>query len=192
VTTDFDNEFETVQLLTNCGAETRGVDAFALSVIKAERQMRRLFTYLIFQFSCFGPSDTAMLRNVLTKQRGIYFDGFIKGVDALYPKPVKNLIGLDYDRLRTAVDDAIAIRNKIFHGQVTDRYLSREDLFSTVDQIMEWCQLLAETAVNEFEYDGFARNSYRKAANPNLSASFKRQISSVAEYEAFLTSVLSR
>lgn len=43
------HEFDTVGLIVNSTSETRGVDAFALATIKAERQLRKLFTHLVFQ-----------------------------------------------------------------------------------------------------------------------------------------------
>ena len=48
-------EFRTVDLIVASSAETRGVDAFALSVIEAERQIRRLVTHLVYQFPSFAP-----------------------------------------------------------------------------------------------------------------------------------------
>lgn len=41
-------EFSTVDLLLGSGAETRAVDAFALALIKAERQARKLVTHLVY------------------------------------------------------------------------------------------------------------------------------------------------
>lgn len=69
-------EFTTVDLILGSDAETRGVDAFALSLIKAERQARRLFTHLVFQYPAFSSSDVPALRAVLARNRGVYFDGF--------------------------------------------------------------------------------------------------------------------
>ena len=94
-------EFETVELLEKSSAETRGVDAFALSLIKAERQIRKLFTYLVFQFPAFSLADVVGFRDVLGQNKKVYFDGFIKGIDALYSKSVKDLVGGDYDGLLT-------------------------------------------------------------------------------------------
>lgn len=45
----YTSEFETVDLILNSSCITKGVDAFALSLIKAERQMRKLFTFLVYQ-----------------------------------------------------------------------------------------------------------------------------------------------
>jgi hypothetical protein len=58
-------EFSTVDLIVGSTAETRGVDAFALSLIKAERQIRRLMTHLVYQFPCFRSTDIEDLRGVL-------------------------------------------------------------------------------------------------------------------------------
>ena len=55
-------EFKTVDLVMQSLAKTRGVDAFALALIKAERQIRKLFTHLIYQFPCFGSSNVRTLR----------------------------------------------------------------------------------------------------------------------------------
>jgi hypothetical protein len=83
------DEFETVQLLLNSGTRTLGVDAFALSLIKAERQIRKLFTYLMFQFPAFSPADYSGFRGILAKSKRVYFEGFINGIDNLYPQSVR-------------------------------------------------------------------------------------------------------
>ena len=63
-----EQEFQTVDLIVKSDAETRGVDAFALSLIKAERQIRKLFTYLMFQFPAFTVSDFANFRSALARE----------------------------------------------------------------------------------------------------------------------------
>jgi len=185
----YSSEFQTIELLEKSQAETRAVDAFALALIKAERQLRKLFTFLIFQNSAFDRESVAELRNTLAKKKAIYFEGFLRGFNEISPVPVDQLVGADYTDLRKALDEAIAIRNKVFHGQVTDQSLSREDLFHYVNQIRKWCQLLANTATKEIGYDGFGRNSYRKAATRlRLRCTF----SNFAEYGVFWDRVLSR
>ena len=187
--TNLAKEFRTIALLRQSNAETRGVDAFALSLIKTERQIRRLFTYLIFQYSCFNRNSVSSLRDCLANHNRIYFDCFVRGIDAVSPRTIKQLIGAEHDQLRKTVEDAIVVRNKIFHGQVTDQRLSRKDLFDLVDQLTLWCRLLSESAMTEFGYDGFARNSYRKASEVNLSRRFKLQVGSIADYEALLKQI---
>lgn len=43
------HEFDTIDLLLSSDAPTRAVDAFALAVIKIERQFRKIFTNLVYQ-----------------------------------------------------------------------------------------------------------------------------------------------
>ncbi|MEQ1645449.1 MAG: hypothetical protein ABL959_18510, partial [Pyrinomonadaceae bacterium] len=97
---DYDREFATVDLLLDSKtAATRGVDAFALCIIKMERQLRRLFTFSIFQFPCFTSASIPDLKAALAREY-IYFEDFIKGFEELHPKSIADLIGSDYSRLQ--------------------------------------------------------------------------------------------
>lgn len=64
-----EDEFATVDVLLCTGAETLGVDAFALSLIKAEKQARRLFTYLVYQHSWCNRGNVVALRDTLGQRR---------------------------------------------------------------------------------------------------------------------------
>ena len=68
---NYSKEFQTVDLIVGSSGETRGVDAFALSLIKAERQIRRLFTHLIYQLPCFDTADIPSLRKTLWEKRRV-------------------------------------------------------------------------------------------------------------------------
>lgn len=192
MTSSYVGEFETVDSVINSNAETRGVDAFALSLIKAERQIRKLVTHLIYQFPGFGPGDIQNLRETLIRNRNVYFEGFEKGFSVLYPRSISDLVGGEYQRLRDRIDDAIDYRNKIFHGQLTANNLTRDDLLAFVDDIRTWCKTLAESALAEFEYDGFGRNSFQKSTIPDLGKRFKVQIGTVADYAAFVRQHMQR
>lgn len=133
----YSTEFKTVDLLVSSSADTRAVDAFALSLIKAERQLRRLFTYLVYQFPCFNAADISQLKEALGRER-VYFEGIERGINTLCSCTVQDLVGPDYARLRQRLNDAIDYRNKIFHGQLTADRLSREDLFVLVSDIRTW------------------------------------------------------
>ncbi len=187
-----DDEFKTVDAVVATKAETHGVDAFALSLIKSERQARKLLTHLVYQFPAFTRGDAAALRAALEANRRVYFDGVLSGFDALYPKTIEMLVGVDFPRLRKRLNDAADQRNKIFHGQLTSLSLSRPDLLSFVTDIRNWCRHLAVGSLAEFDYDGFGRNSFRKSANPNLWRQFKVQLTSVADYEAFIKASMQR
>ena len=185
-------DFKTVDLIVRSDAETRGVDAFALSLIKAERQMRRLVTHLIYQFPCFGVKDIGQLRDTLADNRRVYFEGFERGFNALYPLTVRDLAGIEYDRLRPRLNEAIDHRNKLFHGQLTPKWLSREDLLEFVADIRSWCEALATGANAKVGYDGFARDSFRKSALADLSDRLKLQLANVQDYASFIHTHMQR
>jgi hypothetical protein len=182
----YSQEFKTVDLLLDSDAPTRAVDAFSLSLIKAERQLRKLVTHLVYQFPCFGKQDVSALRQALFNSRNVYFGGLHKGFDALYPRTIQDLVGPEYDRLHKRIGEITRHRNKIFHGQLTAQGLARGDLLGYVVEIREWCEAVANGAKAELQFDGFDRNSFQKSLVPDLSKRFKIQIASIADYEQFV------
>jgi hypothetical protein len=132
------------------------------------------------------------LRQTLGKYRGVYFEGFEKGFDALYPQSVQDLVGLEYDQRRPRLTEAIQARNKIFHGQLTSRSLTRDDLLEYVSDVRAWCEALAVNAFAQFGYDGFARNSFQKSEIAMLWRRFKLQFTGVQSYEDFIKQHMQR
>ena len=185
-------EFAVVDLIIDAKRKTSGVDAFALSVIKAERQMRRLFTHLVFQYPCFSATDVNALRKTLSANRDADFNGFVKGIDAIYPLSIAQLVGERHPVLWEALKKARLARNKIFHGQVTKDSLGTDDLLAYVTDVRCWCQLLSEAAMAGIGYDGFERNSFRKTVGRDLPRTYRRKITSIADYAAFLQEHVGR
>jgi len=187
-----DTEFVTVQAVLDSGVATLAVDAFALSLIKHERQLRRLLTYSVYQFPVFGSKDIVSLRLTLAANKGIFAEGFIRGLDALWPQPVAAHIGMRHAELSKSLARAVDARNKIFHGQVTELGLDRKTLLLLVADLREWCTLLAKAADGAYGYDGFGRDSYRKSPDADLHKRFVIQIRSVVEYAGFLDANVAR
>lgn len=187
----FAGEFAAVDWLVQSDLETSGVDAFALALIKAERQIRRIFTYVVFQNEAFGCNDVASLRDILGKNRRCYFEGFERGINATLQTPIEVLVGVEYQQLRPLLDEAIEARNKIFHGQLTNRRLSRADLLAYVATVRRWCELLATGAASEIGYDGFERNSFRKGLL-GCAAQYKAHLADLGAYEQFLKDHVAR
>lgn len=181
----FANEFAVVDLIMKSHLPTSGVDAFALSIIKMERQMRKLFTYLVYQAQAFGPEHAEELKQVLGASRKAYFVGFERGINDLSRISIEEMVGQQYAELRPILSDALDVRNKVFHGQVTMRCLQREQLGELTDCIWRWCRLLAEGASKELGYDGFERNSFRKGPD-GLAETFKLQVDTAEKYRAFV------
>jgi hypothetical protein len=186
-----EQEFAVVDIVLQSGMRTRAVDAFTLSVVKMERQIRRIFTYLVYQSKAFGRSDVAGLRAALEDCPSAYFDGFILGIDALLRLPVAELIGAEYVALQAEIELVTKARNKIFHGQLTNRSLGEAQLRSMVEHIRRWCELLAAAAQREFRYDGFSGNSFHKATI-DLSAHYRHNLATVDEYRRFIRDNVAR
>jgi hypothetical protein len=181
-----DTEFHTVDLILNSNADTRGVDAFALSLIKVEKQTRRLFTHLVFQCPSFSNTDVDSLRSALNGFSNVYFEGLERGFNALYPISVEKLVGVSHGALRARITEATRYRNKIFHGQLTDQNLSTTDLVDLTGDLRSWCEALASGAQAELEYDGFARNSFQKSQVPDIASRLLEQFANIGDYEAFI------
>jgi hypothetical protein len=182
-----EDEFATVNVLLDSDAETRGVDAFALSLIKAEKQARRLFTYLVYQHSWCNRGNVSALRDALAQSNRVYFNGLLAGWDALYPRSVDQLIGAEYKHLNSRLREATMHRNKIFHGQLTKQGLTRQQLFGFIEDIRTWCRIFGVAAQGEVGYDGCSRNSFRKAVNSSvLCVKYKVSFANIREYQHFI------
>jgi hypothetical protein len=131
----FCKEFSTVELILGSNCETRGVDAFILSYIKAEKQIRRVFTFLIFQNNSFSHLDILELRKALAYNRKIYLNGFLKGINLIITKSLEDIYGDGYNEHFILLKKYEKERNKIFHGQITEIGLSRYELIEKVDHI---------------------------------------------------------
>lgn len=180
------HEFDTIDLLLNSDAQTRAVDAFALAVIKIERQLRKIFTYLVYQAECFGCDDVSELRNTLFLNKGIYFSQTESCFNALSAIPIEEMIGKDYECLRGRIQEAIGYRNKIFHGQLTQKNLTAIDLENLIVDMRRWSEILATTADQHFGYDGIKRNSFHKAASADIHSLIKIKLTSIKDYAGLL------
>ena len=178
-------EFAIIDYLKKSCYETRGVDAFCLALLKMERQMRRLFTYLVFQSEAFSKEDVKKLKKILANNKGMYFEHFMKGVDDLLSGlglNVEILVGMEYSALVSNHKKIKRLRNKIFHGQITGEFVGRKKLFGYVDDMKKWCICLCRGADDKLGYDGFGyvgnkRNpSFFKEENGKLPETVKRTI----------------
>ncbi len=187
------DEFKTVDLLLASRAETRGVDAFALSLIKAEKQARRLVTYLVYQHPWCSTRTVPNLKKELESSKNVYLRGLLAGWNALYPRSVDRLVGTEYTRLMDRLSAATKHRNKIFHGQLTGQDLSRRELVGFVIDIRAWCEAFGKGAQSEVGYDGCGRNSFRKAPNAAvLCARYTTNLANLAEYKEFIKRNMER
>jgi hypothetical protein len=183
---DAHQEFAVVIDLLTSASRSKGVDAFALSLLKAERHARRIFTFLIFQSSCFEKEHIPELRAALVNHEYFAFTSALAGIDLISPYPLIELCGDQHAALLSLLPTIKKRRNKIFHGQLTHESLSMEELESMAFTLRDWSVSLAENGASKLGYDGFASRSFVKHTNTEFSRSLKRQLTSVADYSAFI------
>lgn len=152
----FESEFKSIDLLLGSDCESRGVDAFCLSWIKLEKQLRKISANLIYQASDVRAADKRRLREALYSHGGLSHTTFIGAIRHLTGVSVGDLIGARYDYLKKSADASYRSRQKIFHGQQTDQSLTRDALISRVGDIREWCELLSAGATARLGYDGLS------------------------------------
>ena len=73
-------EFATIAALWDCGAETRRVDAFLLAWVKYEKQLRRLFCYLVYQHPEITTSTIKHIMLAMADNNRLYPQTFINGI----------------------------------------------------------------------------------------------------------------
>jgi hypothetical protein len=188
MTQSFKDEFETVEILVNSNTKTGRTDAFIITFTKLEKQVRRIFTYLIYQFPSFSLNDYKKILEIIASKRYLYFANFIKGFDAIYPKSFESIIGsacyaqflnTDFPRIQT-------YRNKILHGQPTGKYFSADDIKDEINIMRNWCSSVAESMMSEIGYDGLKWNSFRKNASKDLATTYKINIFDILALDAFI------
>jgi len=188
MTKGFQEEFATIDILVNSNTRTGRTDAFIVAFTKLEKQVRRLFSYTIYQYPAFTFTHYKDILAVIASKRFLDFDNYIKGFDALYPKSYEHIIGSalytpfiksDFPRIKS-------IRNKVLHGQPTGQGLSSSDLNAEIAVIRNWCLQVAESMMTEIDYDGLEWNSFRKCRAKDLAVNYKGNISGIKELKVFI------
>ena len=123
MTPGFKKEFETVEILINSNTKTGRTDAFIIAFTKLEKQVRRIFTYTIFQFPAFDLSCYRNILAVIASKKFLYFENFVNGFDVIYPKSFEAVIGGAFytSFLKDDFPRIQKLRNKILHGQPTGK-----------------------------------------------------------------------
>jgi len=184
----YEQEFATVDLILASKFETRGVDAFILSFIKAEKQMRRIFTYLVFQSPFYTIDDYESLRKTLAENKRIYFDNFIKGIDLILSTSVKEIYDSDYDSAIKCFNEITKERNKIFHGQITENGLTRDKLIERIEFLKSWCQNIGNKFSAIIGFDGFSDSYIKSKIGIKLKNTDK--FNTIDRYKKFLGEIL--
>ena len=158
-------EFATVEALWNSDAETRRVDALALTWIKYEKQLRRLFSFFVFQHAKITKDQLDAVIAAFAENDNLYPETFIAAIGQLGVTPLPTLLGDSYTRLWPEIRRIKRYRNKIMHGQNTGQNIKSPTLERDVSYLVEWISLVAKFANETFGYDGLKRNTFAAAKN---------------------------
>ena len=155
------------------------------------KQIRKIFTHLIYQYECFKPSDNKKIINILSANKNIYFRHLIIGINLIYFKEIKDIYGVGYEVDYNYICNLKNFRNKIFHGQLTGQELSRTELTEFVTIMKRWSKQIAESFQDEINYDGFERNSLKKSKK-DFSSLLKYKITNIEDLEKLLIEMTSK
>jgi hypothetical protein len=183
------SEFATVEALWGCAGTTRRVDALLLCWVKYEKQLRRLFSFLVFQHPHVTEKTIESVVSVMVKNRNLYPETFEKCIKALGVPDVPTLIGAHHSSIAAEMRRIKRYRNKLMHGQITGENVSSNQIEKDVLVLINWISSLAAGAQNTFGYDGIQRNTFRaaKAASGIAVSSFP--FANSAEFKTWLEGV---
>lgn len=164
------SEFATVVAVWESNGTTRRVDALLLCWVKYEKQLRRLFSFLVFQHPQIDGQTAEEVVAALAENNRVYPRHFEKGIKELKVTPVPELMGEAYAALKADIERINSYRNKLMHGQITGKKITSPEIEKDVRILIRWISALADGARAEFGYDGIGRNTYRAAkANANIA-----------------------
>jgi hypothetical protein len=180
-------EFATVETLWHSTAKTKFVDALILSWTKYEKQLRRLFCYLLFQHPEIKEANINEVVASLAQNRDLYPHTFIIGIEQLGVASVPALLASRHAELSQEVARIQKYRNKLIHGQITGLGIKSAQLQRDILWIVDWVSCLATAAENEFGYDGLRRNTYRTAKATSKIAASKYPFKKPADLKQWLS-----
>lgn len=162
-------EFATVEAIWNTSAETRRVDALLLSWVKYEKQLRRLFSFFVFQHPNITEATLDSVIAAFAANRNLNPESFISGIKALGVTPLPKLLGSSHSQLWAGITRIKKYRNKIMHGQHTGQGITSAQLERDVVHIIKWISAVARASDTAFGYDGLKRKTYVAAkASANI------------------------
>ena len=181
---ELNEEFATIDLLIPSKTETGRTDAFVLAYTKLDKQIRRIFTNLVYR-SGVSPEDVS---SIIVKAI-LYPDDFIRGIDKLCKISFADIIGEDYQKLNEDWNNLREDRNKILHGQVTGKNYGPEDLKKLVKSIRKWMLLIAERMSDKIGYNGLGKSFKGFVSSKDFSGIFAHNINDRDELIEFIIEI---
>jgi hypothetical protein len=182
-------EFETVQAVIRSDGSSKRVDALLLTWVKYEKQLRRLFCFLVFQHASVDKENLEDMVEAISGNNRLYPETFQKGINQLNNGNVADLVGDRYSKLSAELTRIRAYRNKLMHGQITGQRISSRTLERDVHILVDWIAALAAGASQRFGYDGISRNTYRAAKESSKIAISSYPFTNSDEFKIWLTTL---
>lgn len=182
-------EFASIEALWHSSAETRRVDSLILAWVKYEKQLRRLFCFLVFQHPKITKLQIDAVISVLARNKKLYPETFIRGITALGATSVPELLADKHRPLWNEIERIRGYRNKLIHGQISGLRIRSAQLERDVLLIIEWISSIAEGAEAAYGYDGIKRNTYPMAKSAIISAVAGYPFANVTEFKEWLTTL---
>ncbi|MGX9142690.1 hypothetical protein [Mesorhizobium sp. 128a] len=167
-------EFETVNAVLGTTTATRTVDAYCLTWIKFERQIRRILVRVLRQASVFDngtEGGEGEVVEALSNHKDLSFEKVFRAIERLTGHSVWDWLGGEQRRHRKRLSDIQWDRNRIFHGKQTGKGKDAKSLLEDIDYIQSICSSIALGSNKEIGYDGFERNAWRPMKDDKLRKS---------------------
>jgi hypothetical protein len=190
--TALQKEFATVVAVWASAGRTRGVDALVLSWVKYEKQLRRLFCFLVFQNQKIAEDQIDEIVTTLAENRRLYPRTFMTGIRELGVTPVEELLTPSYETLSKEIERIKKTRDKLVHGQITGQRIQTPQLEHDVRCIVEWIAKLAERADAAFRYNGLKQNTFIRAKAAAKISVAKYPFSTPSEFKEWLSDLADR
>lgn len=158
-------EFATIEDILAGNGKTKGVDALLLGWIKYEKQLRRLFSFFIFQHPAITKESRDDVIAMLANNTHIYPKTLIKAIEKLGVTTIPILLGEKHQAMCDEIFRIKKYRDKLMHGQLTGTSIESPQLEQDLRHIIAWVDALAQAAEMAFGYDGLKRNTYKFAKN---------------------------
>jgi len=136
-------EFVTVDAVLGSGGVTDGVDAFALTWIKTEKQLRRLFCFLVFRCPEVSIENREAFELEIIQNPKLSLLSFIRCVDALNSTSLSAIVGDEYDEFLRQIKRMQRNRDKILHAKITGKKIGSEQLKADVALLRRWIETVA-------------------------------------------------
>jgi len=181
-----DKELVTVEAVRSSGGTTWRVDAFTLMWVKAEKQISRLFCFLVFRSPAVSHANREDYVSIIVTNPKLSFDSLIKCFDALSPTSLKTIVGSEYDEFREHIERMRKYRNKLLHGQFTGQKIKSKQLEEDIGVLRRWVETLACSCACAIGYDGIGRDTFPKAKHPSVQSMQQYPFSDAAEFKRWL------